>query len=120
MSLKEAFRKAALAAFAAAGDVKRSVSFRSITTGAYNATTGTVTETYTDYAVSMIIVRVQAKEVGQGIIKTEDRWALIPQYSLTPVPKINDLIIESSNEWRIVLIKDDGADALWKFLVRKA
>ena len=115
--MKEAFRKAALAAFVAAGDVKRSVSYRSVTSSAgYDTSTGMVTSPDTDYPVEMIIVRVQAKEVGQGIVQTNDRWALIPQYSLTPVPKIHDLI----DGWRVVQIKDDGADALWKFLIRKA
>ena len=120
-SLKLAFRKAAIAAFTAAGDVKRSVTYRSMTSSAgYNPTTGTVTGLYTDYSVEMIIVRVSAQEVGLGIVKTNDQWALIPQFSLTPVPQINDLIVEDSEEWKIVQIKDDGAEALWKFLVRKA
>jgi len=119
-SLKTAFRKAAVAAFTAAGDVKRSVTFRSMTNSAgYDTSTGTVNSTYTDYTVSMLIFRVNANEVGQGIIQANDEWALIPQYSLTPVPKVNDIIIDGTSEWKITQIKDDGADVLWKFLIRK-
>ena len=120
-SIKEAFKKAAIAAFVAVGDVKRSVTFRSMTASTgYSPTTGVATEIYTDYSVDMIMTRVKAEEVGNGIIQTNDRWAMIPQYNLTPTPKINDIIVESSAEWQIVQILDDGADALWRFLVRKA
>ena len=97
MGLKEAFKKAAVAAFVAAGDLKEEVTYRSKTEGSssYTPSTGAVSDPYTDYGVEMLFTNYKQEQIdGQAILPT-DEMAMIPVDNLTPIPKLNDLIIRT-------------------------
>jgi len=95
MGLKEAFKKAAVAAFNAAGNLKEDVTYRSKTSGsaAYTPSTGTVADPYTDYSVEMLFTEFEQTQIDGQVILPTDEMAMIPVDNLTPVPKLNDLIV---------------------------
>ena len=122
MGLQDAFKKAAQAAFTAAGDIKVSSTYRSYTSGSstYDPAIGAVTAPYTDYTVSLIFTNYLAKEIDGSSILPTDQKAMIPVDDLTPTPKLNDVIIKNSVTWHIVNIAKDAADALYTFQIRQS
>lgn len=97
MGLKEAFKKAAVAAFTAAGDLKEDVIYRSKTTGsaAYTPGTGVVADPYTDYSVEMLFTNYKTEQIDGKAIMPTDEMGMIPVDNITPVPKLNDLIVRT-------------------------
>jgi len=122
MGLQDALKKAAQAAFDAVGDIPESVTYRSKTnaSSSYDPTTGTVTDAYTDYSVSMIIGPSQSRQNDGRAILEMDCDAMIAVDDLTPTPKLHDQILRNTSEaWDIVWFKTDAAQALWTFQIRK-
>jgi hypothetical protein len=126
MGMKEAFKAAAQTAFSAAGNVKKSVTYRSKSNKnpTYTPSTNTVTDRYTDYTVNMIFESYISREIDNRTVLATDQKALIPVDNLTPTPKINDEVIVDKGEttevnWDIVHIHKDPADALYTFQIRK-
>ena len=122
MGLRGALQKAAVTAFNALSDIPESVTYRSMDDAQpdYNLTTGVVDPDYTEYTVSFIFTSIKTRELNESsIVKSNDMWALIPTTSLTPTPKIIDLIIRNSTEWNVIDIRTDPTEALWKILIRK-
>jgi hypothetical protein len=120
--MKDAFKKAAQAAFTAAGDIKVSSTYRSYTSGSsgYNPATGTTTAPYTDYTADIIYTKYLSREIGNSSILPTDVKAMVPVDNLTPTPKLNDVIIKDSVTWHIINIAKDAADALYTFQIRQS
>lgn len=122
-SLKGAFRKGALAAFNAAGDIKETVTYRSKANRnpTYTPSSNTVSDSYSDYDVLMVFGSFKSREIdGQTVLST-DQWGMCRYeelYDSGITPKINDTIVRSSTTWEIIDIMN-LADVVYKFHLRK-
>jgi hypothetical protein len=100
MGLREAFKKAAVAAFVAAGNLKEEVTYRSKTEGSagYTPSSGAVSDPYTDYGVQMLFMNYKQEQIDGKAILPIDEMAMIPVDNLAPIPKLNDLIIRTNED----------------------
>ncbi|MCP4149813.1 MAG: hypothetical protein GY757_18860 [bacterium] len=123
MGLTEVFRKAAVAAHNACGDLNDSSTYHSTGTFGYTASTGAVAESGgVDYTgVDVIFIGYQTEEIDGEKILRDDRKALIAALNLTPTPKVTDYITDSNSKvWNVVDVGGDPAPAEWKLQCRAA
>jgi hypothetical protein len=119
--LKEAFRNAAAAAFAAADDIKEVAVLRSKTNSNpnYDPVTDTVSDAYTDYTVDILPSGYNSREVdGQTVLITDEK-AKILVTDISVDPKRNDQIVRDSVKWEIINVHKDAADAVWTLQIRR-
>lgn len=129
MGIREAFAKAAIAAYNASGNIKESVILRSKDSRnpQYNTSTGAISDSYVDYPVDMVIGGFNENErqnfsIVPGMVK-----ANIPPSFLKVNPKINDQVIRKTDDptmeetevWEIVYKHKDPANALWTFHLKR-
>jgi len=119
MGLKEAFQKAAAAAFNAAGNVKIAITYSSVPNPTYVPATGVVTEAETDYSVNAIREEYKSKEIDNVNIKPKDIKFLILYEDLTIILSTKDYVTIGATRWNVVDWEIDPADALWTIQVRQ-
>lgn len=121
MTMKAAFQKAAEKAFAAAGDLRTTVTYRSKNSGSatYTPSTGAVSDSYSSYTIKVILADYTITERDGKTVLSTDRKAIIPVSKLTPTPKTNDIIVIDDVSWDVVGYKKDPADALYTIQIRK-
>jgi hypothetical protein len=119
--LKEAFQKAAEAAFAAAGNVKETVTLRNKINSnpTYNPTTDVISDSYQDYPVAAIASGYDSREINNTTILDTDEKIKILVSSLSVDPKRNDQIIRDSVKWEIKNVHKDPANAIWTLQIRR-
>lgn len=120
--LKEAFKNAAAAAFAAAGDVKEEVTLRikASSNPTYNPTTDSITDSYTDYTVNIIPSGYDSREINnQTILDTDEKAKILVDDIANITPKRNDQVVRNSVVWEIVSTHKDPADAVWTLQIRR-
>lgn len=130
MGMKGAFKAAARAAFAAAGDIVTTVTYISNNGSSYDTSTGSVTPSTTSYTgIDAIPDSYSTREItnqpdisrsGNRAILPDDKKLYILVDDLTPTPKENDTVILSSENWTVIGKYKDPADALWQLQIRKA
>jgi len=128
MGLKEAFKAAAEAAFSAAGNVKTTISFTSVSDASYNETTGAVTWNNTTYSnIDVILDEYSNREIdanptgareGNRAVLPGDKKVYILYDDLTPTPKANDYVTISGQNWTVIGTYVDPAQAMWQLQVR--
>lgn len=120
MGIGTTVQTAVQAAFDVLDDMLTVVTYRAKSSGSatYNTTTGAVSESYTDYSVSGLLVRYQAKEIDNLAIQPTDQKLLIPVLDLSPTPKLNDVVVISSVSWQVVNFGKDPASAMWVIQLR--
>ena len=111
MSLATALKNVAKKAIAKFGD---EITYRAISTGAYNTTTGAVSESNSDTTISALIEEVNAREVNE-LVQADDRKATIPAASLSSVPSTSDRVLIGGVNHQIITIEtitDGGTTAV--------
>lgn len=97
------------------------VTIRSVTTGAYNTTTGTVTETTSDVGVKGILEDVNLREVND-LIQATDKRLIVAAFDLNgTVPKTSDEVIISSTTYQIITIQtieQDNTPITYELILR--
>lgn len=101
MSLASSLRKASKKVLGAVGG---DVTIRTISTGTYNTTTGTVAETTSDKTVKGLVEDVNAREVND-LIQADDRRLTIAASSVTSAPTTADRVVISSINYQIISVK---------------
>ena len=119
MGLKEAFQKAAEAAFNAAGNVKTSIVYSSNPNPVYNTGTGVVTESATNYTVNAIREDYKFNDVDNINIKPEDIKLLVLYSELSILLAEKDYVTMNATRWNVVNWQLDPADAVWTIQVRQ-
>lgn len=129
MGLKEAFKAAAQAAFNAAGNVKNTVTYISVSEPTYDTSTGAVSWNNTSYSnISVITDEYSNREIdnqpvgsreGDRAILPGDKKVYILYDDLTPTPKENDRITISGQDWTVIGHYVDPAQAMWQLQVRR-
>ena len=81
-----------------------SITYRKVTAGSYNATSGEISESYSDTTLKGLFEDVNLREVND-LIQADDRKCTIPADSLTFTPSTADQIVASSVTYQIVRVK---------------
>ena len=100
MSLAKALKKAASASLKKLGG---DVTIRQVIAGAYNTTTGTITESTSDTSVKGALSNVSRNEVND-LIESQDKRLTISAGDLTFVPTTKDRVVISSVEIKIIQV----------------
>tara|TARA_Y100000015_G_C2388498_1_gene88801 strand:+ start:237 stop:593 length:357 start_codon:yes stop_codon:yes gene_type:complete len=96
------------------------VTVRFVTAGAYNTSTGTVTETTSDTTVKGLIEGVTSTEVDE-LIKRTDKRLTVAANDLATVPAPKDRVVISSVEYQIVTIntqEQEGSPITYELFLR--
>ena len=100
MALAVPLRKVASKFMAKFGGV---VTIRVVTPGAYNTTTGAITETTADTAVRGVLEDVNAREVNE-LIQASDKKLTVAAADLAAAPSTADRVVISSVSHQIIRV----------------
>lgn len=117
MALAGSLRKTASKLMAKFGGT---ATIRRIVNGAYNATTGTVSETVTDTAVRGVLQDVNLREVND-LIQATDKRLLIAAADLAIVPTTADRVIINSVTHQVIrvdTIEQDNTPITYELILR--
>ncbi len=95
------------------------VTYRQISGGAYNTTTGAITETETDATIKGVLDTVRKQELNE-LVHEQDKKLIIAASDLTITPSLSDRVVISNVVHQIVKInvieQDNTAIAVELFL----
>ena len=80
------------------------VTFRSVSAGSYNTTTGVITETNTDTTIKGVLEDINLREVNE-LIEATDKKIQIAAASLSSTPTTKDKVIVGSVTYSIIRIE---------------
>ena len=80
------------------------ITFRSVSAGSYNTTTGVITETNTDTSIKGVLEDINLREVNE-LIEATDKKIQIAAASLSSTPTTKDKVIVGSVTYSIVRIE---------------
>lgn len=119
MGLRETFQSVAQTVMKAAGNVPIAVTYRSISDDpAYNPVLGEVTEYEVAYKVNMMFDLNLSEDIRNIALDTKEKLGYIAVKDLKPVPKTDDKITIGYDDWTVVEVLTDPADALWILKIR--
>jgi recombinational DNA repair protein RecR len=97
-----------------------SVTFRKVSAGSYNSTSGEVNETVTDTSVKAVFEDVNQREVTE-LVQADDRKCIIAANALSSAPSTADRVIVSGVQHSIIRIKvidQAGLDISYQLFLR--
>tara|TARA_B100002019_G_C21086205_1_gene506284 strand:+ start:216 stop:569 length:354 start_codon:yes stop_codon:yes gene_type:complete len=100
MSLANALKKAASSSIKALGG---DITYRRVTTGIYNPTTGSMSEVKTDVSIKGVVSNVQRSEVTD-LVSSQDKRLTISAGDITFTPTTFDRVVISGTEYKVVQI----------------
>ena len=100
MSIASALKKAASKTLKKLGG---NVTIRQVTAGAYNTTTGAITESTSDTTIKGVLSNVNRSEVN-NLIESQDKRLTIAAKDLTYIPTTKDRVLISNIEFKIVQV----------------
>ena len=80
------------------------ITFSSVSAGAYNTTTGVITETNTDTSIKGVLEDINLREVNE-LIEATDKKIQIAAASLSSTPTTKDKVIVGSVTYSIIRIE---------------
>ena len=119
MGLADAIQKA-ISNVAEIPGVGSDVTLRTVTTGAYNTSTGAIAESTSDLALKGVFTEVNAREVN-GLVEADDRKCTISAADVTNAPTTFDRIISGGVDYQIIRIKtiiQSGVDISYELFLR--
>mgnify|MGYP001170003947 FL=1 len=87
------------------------LTYRRVTSGTYNASTGAVTETATDYAMRGVLQDVTAREVNE-LIQAGDKRLFIAATDLAVTPNTADRVVIATVSHQIISVQTIEQDNL--------
>jgi len=117
MTLSTPLRKVASKLMARFGG---EVTIRTVTTGVYNPTTGTISETTIDNEIRGVLENVNAREVNE-LIQAGDKKLIIAAADTAAVPRTVDKVLISSvmhQIIRVVTIEQDNEPITYELILR--
>lgn len=120
MSFKTDITKEVKALFVEMLTVQVSVTYKSVTFGAYNPTTGTAGETIVAYVVTGMMRHYNTEDTKNSEIALSDTKLEILQSDLSAItPNTNDRIAIGGDDYDIINVKKDTSESRWIFQLRK-
>ena len=80
------------------------VTFRSVSAGSYNTTTGVITETNTDTSIKGVLEDINNREINE-LIEATDKKIQIAAASLSSTPTTKDKVIVGSITYSIIRVE---------------
>ena len=80
------------------------ITFRSVSAGSYNTTTGVITETNTDTTIKGVLEDINLREVDE-LIEATDKKIQIAAASLSSTPTTKDKVIVGSVTYSIIRVE---------------
>ena len=80
------------------------ITFRSVSAGSYNTTTGVITQTNTDTTIKGVLEDINLREVNE-LIEATDKKIQIAAASLSSTPTTKDKVIVGSVTYSIIRIE---------------
>ena len=80
------------------------ITFRSVSAGSYNTTTGVITETNTDTSIKGVLEDINLREVNE-LIEATDKKIQIAAASLSSTPTTKDKVIVGSVTYSIIRVE---------------
>jgi hypothetical protein len=117
MTLSTPLRKVASKLMARFGG---EVTIRTVTTGAYNTTTGAITETTSDNEIRGVLEDVNAREVNE-LVQAGDKKLIIAAADTAAVPRTVDKVLISNvvhQIIRVVTIEQDNEPITYELILR--
>jgi hypothetical protein len=117
MALASSLRKAATKLMAKFGG---SLTYRQVSSGAYNATTGAITETTADYTVRGVLEDVNKREVNE-LIQANDKRLILAAADLAVTPNTADRVVISTVSHQIIrvqTIEQDNTAITYELILR--
>ena len=96
------------------------LTYRRVSGGAYNASTGAITETTTDYSLRGVLQDVRAREVNE-LIQAGDKRLFIAASDLAVTPSTADRVIISTISHQIInvqTIEQDNQSITYELVLR--
>ena len=106
MSLAKALKKAASASLKKLGG---DVTIRQVTAGAYNTTTGAITESTSDTTIKGALSNVSKNQVND-LIESQDKLLTISAGDITFTPTTFDRVVISGTQYKVVQINTNEQD----------
>ena len=100
MSLAKALKKAASASIKKLGG---DITYRRVTTGIYNPTSGSLSEVKTDVSIKGVVSNVTRSEVTD-LVSSQDKRLTISAGDITFTPTTFDRVVISGTEYKVVQI----------------
>ena len=100
MSIANALKKAASKTIKALGG---DITYRRVTTGIYNPTTGSMSEVKTDVSIKGVVSNVTRSEVSD-LVSSQDKRLTISAGDITFTPSTYDRVVISGTEYKVVQI----------------
>ena len=100
MSLAKALKKAASASLKKLGG---DVTIRQVTAGAYNTTTGAISESTSETTIKGVLSNVSRNQVND-LIESQDKLLTISAGDLTFAPTTKDRVVISNVEFKIIQV----------------
>ena len=100
MSIANALKKAASKSIKALGG---DITYRRVTTGIYNPTSGSMSEVKTDVSIKGVVSNVQKSEVTD-LVSSQDKRLTISAGDITFTPTTFDRVVISGTEYKVVQI----------------
>lgn len=109
MSILNQLRAGLDQAWEALGDALVPVTYRSVSRGAYNPATGSVSQTETSTPITAALIDYKAEQRGGGSdIRTGDRRAIVRAKDLAKRAQSGDQILEADGtRWTVVSVEGD-------------
>lgn len=98
----------------------KSCTYKFVKPVTYTPSTGDVTQPLPvdDQPLDVIFVDAEDVKVDDEPIRLTDKVAMFPSLNLLQNAEVGDKIYEGSNEWKVLTLLSDPADAGWELLVR--
>jgi len=96
------------------------VTIRTVTTGAYNSTTGTIAETISDNAIRGVLDAVNAREVNE-LVQAGDKKLLVAAADLAGAPTTVDKVVISNVVHQVIqvtTIEQDNEPITYELILR--
>ena len=106
MSLAKALKKAASKTIKVLGG---DITYRRVTTGIYNPTTGSMSEVKTDVNIKGVVSNVTRSEVTD-LVSSQDKRLTISAGDITFTPTTFDRVVISGTEYKIIQINTNEQD----------
>ena len=100
MSIANALKKAASKTIKVLGG---DITYRRVTTGIYNPTTGSMSEVKTDVSIKGVVSNVTRSEVTD-LVSSQDKRLTISAGDLTFAPTTKDRVVISNVEFKIIQV----------------
>jgi len=120
VNLKAIAEKAVATGFSVAQSIVRSCTYKAVTPGTYNATTGTSTPTLASTPVAVIFGVLSQLQVDGQQVRVGDKKAVIKRAQLAAEPMEDDYILDGSVRLDVVKVFSEPTEAVWILAVREA